>query len=179
MSGTRLGGEETEDLKRAVSNKTMDDHRLDINEGGNGAMTSGQPRKMNKRIGREDEKDEEKKDKGAGLSAKMEVEGAGRNNDVYKDEGAGLSAKKDKGAGRNKCRAQGKEREDTINPRDDVYKSDRNKGDRNKNGYRNTDDRYKANSKIKECQGQGRGLRQGTSGTIGGRTSATTVTRTG
>ena len=32
MSGTRLGGEETEDLKRAVRNKTMDDHRLDIND---------------------------------------------------------------------------------------------------------------------------------------------------
>ena len=32
VSGTRLGEEETEDLKRAVRNKTMDDHRLDIND---------------------------------------------------------------------------------------------------------------------------------------------------
>ena len=32
MSGTRLGEEETEDLKRAVRNKTMDDHRQDIND---------------------------------------------------------------------------------------------------------------------------------------------------
>ena len=32
MSGTRLGEEETEDLKRAVRNKTIDDHRLDIND---------------------------------------------------------------------------------------------------------------------------------------------------
>ena len=32
MSGTRLGEEETEDLKRAVKKKTVDDHRQDIND---------------------------------------------------------------------------------------------------------------------------------------------------
>ena len=32
MSGTRLGEEETEDLKHAVKKKTMDDHRQDIND---------------------------------------------------------------------------------------------------------------------------------------------------
>ena len=70
---------------------------------GNGAMTSSQPKKMIKRIRREDGKCEEKKDKGVGLSAKMEDEGAGQNDDVYKDEGVGLSTKKkDKGAGQNK-----------------------------------------------------------------------------
>ena len=31
VSGTRLGEEETEDLKRAVRKKTVDDHRQDIN----------------------------------------------------------------------------------------------------------------------------------------------------
>ena len=51
---------------------------------------------------------------GAGLSAKMKDEGAGRNGDMYKSGGAGLNAKmedegagrsakmKDEGAGRNK-----------------------------------------------------------------------------
>ena len=32
VSGTRLGEEETEDLKRAVKKKTVDDHRQDIND---------------------------------------------------------------------------------------------------------------------------------------------------
>ena len=32
MSGTRLGEEETKDLKHAVKKKTMDDHRQDIND---------------------------------------------------------------------------------------------------------------------------------------------------
>ena len=32
VSGTRLGGEETEDLKRAARNMTMDDHQQDIND---------------------------------------------------------------------------------------------------------------------------------------------------
>ena len=60
---------------------------------GNDAMTSDQPRQTIKKIWGEDGRDEEKEDKGAGLSAKMEDEGAGRKDDVYKDEGAGLSPK--------------------------------------------------------------------------------------
>jgi hypothetical protein len=32
VSGTRLGGEETEDRKRAGMKKTVDDHQQDIND---------------------------------------------------------------------------------------------------------------------------------------------------
>ena len=65
--------------------------------------------------------------------------------------------KEDEGAGRNKCRAQGEEHKDTINPRDDVYKGDRNKrSERNKNGDRNMDGGSKANGKIKEIWGEDR-----------------------
>ena len=60
---------------------------------GDGAMTSDQSRKMIKEIWGEDGRDE-KENKGAELSAKMEDEGAWRKDDVYKDERAGLSTKK-------------------------------------------------------------------------------------
>ena len=40
-----------------------------------------------------------------------------------------------------------------------MEKSDRNKGDRNKSGDKNTDDRYKVNSKIKEWPGTRKGAK--------------------
>ena len=115
--GTRLGG--TKAKKKNEDEMTMKTDtkvketiaRVQV---GNGAMTSDQPRKRNKKIKGEDGRYEKKDD----------------------------------------------EREDTINPRDDVYKGDRNKrSDRNKNGDRNTDGRFKANGKIKEWPGTRKGAK--------------------
>ena len=93
--GTRLGGTEakkTED-ERTTTTDTQVKETIARDQVGNGEMMSDQPRKMITKIWGEDGRDEEKEDKGAGLSAKMEDEGAGRKDDVYKDEGAGLSPK--------------------------------------------------------------------------------------
>ena len=73
VSGTRLGGEETEDQKRAVMKMTMDDHQQDINDprvlrtrlGGTMKMTMddhqqdiNDPRVLGTRLGGDQEDDQ-------------------------------------------------------------------------------------------------------------------------